>query len=58
MLQERNVNAEIEEGMEITYVGFAADPMFRTPEAFGLFSVALDAAGYEGGFVPIEELMG
>jgi DUF917 family protein len=51
-------NAEIEEGMEITYVGFAADPRFRTPEAFGLFSVALDVAGYEGGFVPIEDLMG
>jgi hypothetical protein len=51
-------NAEIEEGIEITYVGFAADPLFRTPEAFGLFSVTLDAAGYEGGFVPIEELMG
>jgi len=50
-------NAEIDEGMEITYVGFAADPMFRTPEAYGLFAVALGAAGYDGGFVPIEELM-
>lgn len=51
-------NAEIEEGMEITYLGFAADPIFRTPEAFGLFAVTLEAAGYDGGFVPIEELIG
>lgn len=51
-------NAEIEEGQEIAYVGFKADPMFRTPEAFGLFSTALGVLEYEGGFVPIEELAG
>jgi DUF917 family protein len=50
-------NAEIEEGQAITYVGFKADPMFRTPEAFALFGTALGVLEYDGGFVPIEELM-
>jgi DUF917 family protein len=50
-------NAEIEEGQRITYVGFEADPMFRTPEAFALFGTALGVLEYDGGFVPIEELM-
>jgi len=49
-------NAEIEEGQEISYVGFRADPAFRTPEAFALFATALEALAYSGGFVPIEEL--
>ncbi len=51
-------NAEIEVGMGITYVGFAADPAFRTPEAYGLFAKALGVLEYDGGFVPIEELAG
>jgi DUF917 family protein len=50
-------NAEIEVGMGITYIGFAANPAFRTPEAFDLFSTALGVLEYDGGFVPIEELM-
>jgi DUF917 family protein len=49
-------NAEIEEGQGITYVGFKADPAFRTAEAYGLFSTALEALDYSGGFAPIEEL--
>jgi DUF917 family protein len=49
-------NAEIEEGQEISYVGFEADPAFRTAEAFALFSTALAALDYDGGFVPIEDL--
>jgi len=51
-------NAEIEEGQGITYVGFRAHPMFRTPEAFDLFSKALGVLEYEGGFTPIEDLAG
>lgn len=50
-------NAEIEEGQGIAYVGFKADPMFRTPEAFALFEKALAVLEYDGGFVPIEELV-
>lgn len=50
-------NADIVEGMEITYLGMAADPAFRTPEAFALFSKALDALGFHEGFVPIEDRM-
>jgi DUF917 family protein len=49
-------NAEIEEGQGITYIGFKAHPMFRTPAAFDLFSKALGVLEYEGGFVPIEDL--
>lgn len=51
-------NADITQGMEIAYLGMAADPAFRTPEAFSLFSKALDGLGFREGFVPIEERMG
>jgi hypothetical protein len=49
-------NADIEEGMEIIYLGFAAHPAFRSPEVFGLFGDILKLLGYQNGFVPIEEL--
>ena len=49
-------NAEIEEGQGITYVGFKADPMFRTQAAYDLFEKALGVLDYDGGFVAIEEL--
>ncbi len=49
-------NADIEEGMEIIYLGFAAHPAFRSPEVFGLFGDILRALGYQNGFVSIEEL--
>jgi len=48
-------NADIMEGMKVAYVGFQADPAFRTAEAVGLFSSLLSALGHEEGFVPIEE---
>jgi len=51
-------NADIIEGMEITYLGMAADPAFRSPEAYALFSGALDVLGYREDFVPIENLLG
>jgi hypothetical protein len=51
-------NADIVEGMEITYLGMASDPAFRTPEAFALFAKALDVLGFREGFVPIENLIG
>jgi DUF917 family protein len=51
-------NADISEGMEVAYLGIAANRAFRTPEAFALFSKALDALDYRAPFVPIEELMG
>jgi DUF917 family protein len=50
-------NADIREGMEVTYLGFAADPAFRTKAAFNLFEKILDTLDYRGDFVPIEELM-
>ena len=51
-------NADIKEGMEVQYIGFAANPAFRTPAVFGLFTTILETLGYEKNFVPIEELMG
>jgi hypothetical protein len=50
-------NADISEGMEVAYLGIAADPAFRTPEAVALFSKGLDALDYHEPFMPIEELM-
>lgn len=51
-------NADITEGMQIAYLGMAADPAFRTPEAFGLFSKSLDVLEFHEEFLPIEERMG
>ncbi len=48
-------NADIAEGMELAYVGFPADPAFRTSEAVALFSNLLSTLGHEEEFVPIEE---
>lgn len=50
-------NADIMEGMEVAYLGFQANPAFRTPEAFSLFSSVLRALGHEDEFVPIEAAM-
>jgi DUF917 family protein len=50
-------NADIRKGMGIAYLGIAADPAFRTPDAVALFSKGLDALDYHEPFVPIEELM-
>jgi DUF917 family protein len=50
-------NADIIEGMEITYLGMAANPAFRDVAAFALFSRALEVLGFREGFVPIEDLM-
>jgi hypothetical protein len=49
-------NADIEKGMEITYVGFPAHPKFRTEQVGGMFSSILQALDYTGGFKPIEEV--
>jgi len=49
-------NADIKEGMEITYLGFAAMPAFRGPDAFNMFKNILKRLGYDRGFQPIEEL--
>ncbi len=51
-------NADIREGMELAYLGFAAHPQFRTPAAYRLFEPILRALGYEAGFRPIEQLLG
>lgn len=51
-------NADIVEGMEIAYLGMAADPAFRTPQAFGLFSKAFEVLEFHEDFVPIEERIG
>jgi hypothetical protein len=50
-------NADITEGMEVAYIGFQADPAFRTSQAVSLFSGVLSALGHEKEFVPIEEAM-
>ncbi len=50
-------NADITEGMEVAYIGFQADPAFRTSPAVSLFSGVLSALGHEKEFIPIEEAM-
>ncbi len=50
-------NADLEEGMDVVYIGLPAEPAMRTPEAFALFSKPLGALGFEGEFTPIENLM-
>jgi hypothetical protein len=50
-------NVDIRKGMELTYIGFAANPAFRTPVAFKLFARILETLDYREGFVPIEELV-
>jgi hypothetical protein len=50
-------NADIREGMEVSYIGFAANPAFRTPAVFGLFAQILGPLDYRGDFIPIETLM-
>jgi len=49
-------NADLEEGMELSYVGFAAQPQFRTREVHELFKPILRHLGYEKGFQPLEQL--
>ena len=49
-------NADLQEGMEITYIGFAAAPAFRTPQVCAMFAEALAAADYHDGFVQVEKL--
>jgi uncharacterized protein len=49
-------NADIATGMELSYLGFKASQQFRTPAAVRLFKPILDSLGYDGGFVPLEEL--
>lgn len=47
-----------EEGIEVAYLGFAAQPAFRSPGVFELFTAILKTLGYQDGFVPIEKLAG
>jgi DUF917 family protein len=49
-------NADLRQGMKISYLGFPASAGFRTPAAFDLFHPILEALGYHGGFVPLEKL--
>jgi DUF917 family protein len=51
-------NADLQKGMETTYIGFPAQPQFRGPEVYGLFSPILEQLGYKEGFRPIEKLAG
>jgi DUF917 family protein len=51
-------NADMKETMKITYIGFPANPAFRTRAAFALFKHILKGLGYEDDFVPIEILVG
>ncbi len=49
-------NADIEKGIDISYIGFKADDRFRTPEVCNLFRNILSALNYSGDFIPIESL--
>jgi hypothetical protein len=49
-------NADLTEGMEITYIGFAAASPLRTPQACAMFADVLSAADYRNAFIPIEDL--
>jgi hypothetical protein len=51
-------NADLQKGMETTYIGFPAQPPFRKPEVYSLFSHILEQLGYKEGFRPIEKLAG
>ncbi len=51
-------NADLQKGMEVTYIGFPAQLPFRKPEVYGLFTHILEQLGYREGFRPIEELAG
>ena len=45
----------LEEGMKIQYIGFAAHPSFRGADVYSLFTKILEAMGYSQEFVPIEK---
>jgi uncharacterized protein len=49
-------NADIEVGMELSYLGFQAHDRFRTERAIGCFTPILAAMGYTEGFQPVEGL--
>jgi hypothetical protein len=50
-------NADVKEGMRITYIGFAAPKPMRTAGMFELFRHILTGLDYRGAFVPIEKLV-
>jgi hypothetical protein len=50
-------NADLAEGVEVTYLGFPASAPFRTAEVFTLFREILKALDFSGPFQPIETLM-
>ena len=49
-------NADIEKGMDLTYLGFRADQAFRTDKAVAGFHRVLDALGIGGDYIPLETL--
>lgn len=49
-------NADMQQGMQVSYLGFKAAGQLRTAGVFDLFRPILKALGYTAGFVPIEEL--
>jgi DUF917 family protein len=51
-------NADLQKGLEVTCLGFAAQPQFRKPEVYGLFTHILEQLGYREGFRPLEQLAG
>lgn len=48
-------NADVEAGMDVTYIGFKADRRFRGNDIYVMFKPILEALGYAGSFVPIEK---
>jgi hypothetical protein len=51
-------NADVEVGMDVTYMGFRADRRFRGADIYAMFAPILEALGYDGPFVPIEDAGG
>ncbi len=49
-------NADLRQGQNVCYLGFAANRAFRKAEVFELFRPVLKALRYEGAFAPIEAL--
>lgn len=50
-------NADVEVGMDLTYLGFRAHPAFRTDKTIAGFRRVIEALGIGAEFVPIEHLV-
>lgn len=49
-------NVDMQEGLEVAFIGMKAPDKWRTPQATQVFAHVLEKIGYTGPYVPIEEL--